>query len=372
MWGLASSDSPELPAHFEIPITSLTTPCLLRKVWLAGFGWPATHIAQRNAHELTARRKQPSSGPPRIHFPEDEGAHPNALIEWWYLNTALTGSDGGEYGAMVAYFSPGLKIIAISDIDGRTLHHEVAGSTPRFAEGALDLVWGGRDRWRRAGSETPLYRLEAKGKGIGLDLSMESQKPPMLAGGDGLVQWSGGTSYYYSLTRLEVGGWIQIGGRQIDVEGAGWMDHQWMANLGRRGWDWFSVQLDNDTELLVWQIVNPDDSIESRDLMIMFPDCSMYHTHDVAMQSVESWVSPATGREYGIVWQVKERTQGVDLEIRARYPEQEIRMFELMPEVAYQFWEGNTVVAGWLGGNEVGGNGHAEIVRSISPLDRVP
>ena len=32
-------------------------------------------------------------GPPQVHFPEDEGAHSEAGVEWWYLNSLLTDSN---------------------------------------------------------------------------------------------------------------------------------------------------------------------------------------------------------------------------------------------------------------------------------------
>ncbi|MEE8471170.1 MAG: lipocalin-like domain-containing protein, partial [Dehalococcoidia bacterium] len=190
---------------------------------------------------------------PQIHFPEDEGAHPTSLLEWWYVNFSLADSSGRKYGAMAAYFNMGLKIISISDLQAEDFRHEVFGSAPHYSEGALNLRWGGRDHWFRTEDRDSLsYRLESHGNEIDLNLDMVSQKPPLLAGGDGLIEWSGGLSYYYSLTRLLVEGQIGLGGKTIDVEGIGWMDHQWMESLGERGWDWFSVQLDNQTEINFW------------------------------------------------------------------------------------------------------------------------
>ncbi len=78
-------------------------------------------------------------GPPQVHFPQDEGAHPESGIEWWYLNSILTDPEGREYGAMVAYFNPGLKILSISDIEAERSYPEVSFSIPDYAEGTLDL-----------------------------------------------------------------------------------------------------------------------------------------------------------------------------------------------------------------------------------------
>jgi predicted secreted hydrolase len=302
-------------------------------------------------------------GPPQVQFPQDEGVHPESGIEWWYLNSILTDSEGHEYGAMAAYFNPGLKILSISDIEAEQSYPEVSFSVPDYAEGTLDLRWGENDHWFRTDDESLTYRLEANGTEIGLSLDLSSLKPPLLVGGDGLIEWTDESTYYYSLTRLQIEGQIELSGNVIDIEGSGWMDHQWMDSLSERGWDWFSVQLDNNTEVIFWQIVNTDESIESCDMTIMFPDNSVYHTQDITMERLDSWVSPTTGNEYGTVWRVQEDVHGLDLEIRARYPEQEVRVLEDFEGMDFDFWEGGTTVSGHLAGEAVSGTGYAELVR---------
>jgi len=301
-------------------------------------------------------------GPPQVRFPEDEGAHPESSVEWWYGNFHLTDSEGREYGAMVAYFTPALKILSISDVEAKHSYPEVSISTPDYAEGILDLRWGTDDHWFRTAPDSLAYHLESYGEEIGLNLDLSSRKPHLLVGGDGLIEWTEESTYYYSLTRLQVEGQIELSGRTIDVKGTGWMDHQWMDSLGQGGWDWFSVQLDNDSEVIFWQIVNPDGLVESFDLTIMFADNSVYHTRDITLEKMDSWVSPETGNEYGVLWGVREETNDLDLEIRARYSEQEIIVFAA-PVVTFAFWEGGTTVSGYLRGEAVSGTGYAELVQ---------
>jgi predicted secreted hydrolase len=45
-------------------------------------------------------------------------------------------------------------------------------------------------------------------------------------------------------------------GRIVSRYGVVWMDHQWgnFLTLGGGGWDWFSIQLDNDTEMMLYLI----------------------------------------------------------------------------------------------------------------------
>jgi predicted secreted hydrolase len=142
------------------------------------------------------------------------------------------------------------------------------------------------------------------------------------------------------------------------------MDHQWMNAMGMPGWDWFSAQLDDDTDMIFWQIVSPDKSIKSRDITIMSADDVVYHSNDIALEKLDSWVSPQSGNEYGILWRVQEKTRGLDMEIRARYAQQEIRMFDVLPSSNFAFWEGSAKTSGYLDGKEISGKGYAELLRA--------
>lgn len=307
-------------------------------------------------------------GPPQVDFPEDEGAHAASLVEWWYLNATLEDAQGNEYTAMVAYFTPTMRIISISNLQTETFYQEVpdfldlASLTSNYAQGSLDLRWGGTDRWYRTDADSPSYKLKSEGETLGLDLQIVSEKAPLMVGGDGLIEWTEGSTYYYSLTRLQVEGQIEFAGKKVDVEGIGWMDHQWMAEYAQKGWDWFSVQLEDNTDIIFWQIINGDGSVQSRDLTMMFPDESIYHTEDLGLEKTSTWTSPETGKVYGTVWRITESQHDLDLEITVRYDEQEILLFRDQPLVASQFWEGGTTVSGELDGRDVSGIGYAELV----------
>ncbi|MBU0508363.1 T9SS type A sorting domain-containing protein [bacterium] len=78
-------------------------------------------------------------------FPSVEGRHdpfgsnPN---EWWYVNFHLTGTQSGEeYGAMVAFFKPGLRIFAIADLDQMQIYSRSRVGTLVSATSCLDLSY---------------------------------------------------------------------------------------------------------------------------------------------------------------------------------------------------------------------------------------
>jgi predicted secreted hydrolase len=299
---------------------------------------------------------------PKIRFPCDEGAHPDFLTEWWYGHFSLADTQGREYGAMVAYFNVGLKILMVYDLETERFHHFISSSALHHAEGRLDFYWH-RDNLVRTDPKSFSYSLKSYGKDISVNLSLKSDKPPLLGCGDALIEWSGGSAYYYSFTRMKAKGTIEISDRVIEVQGVGWMDHQWMTYLGKGGWDWFAVQLDNDKELVFWHIVNPDESIKSKDLTVMFADHSIYHTQDFTLERIDSWVSPNSGREYSLLWRVRQESLGLDLVIRAKCAQQEIRLFESLSIPVFPFWEGRTSISGHFEGEAVSGRGYAEQVR---------
>jgi len=263
---------------------------------------------------------------------------------------------------MVAYFTIGIKILSISALGTGQFHHFVSGSALHYVERKLDLRWG-RDHWFCTDPYSQSYRLESYGAGLGLNLALVSEKPPLLGSGGGISEWTGGDSHCYSLTRLKAKGLIDIAGTKLDVEGIGWMDHQWINSLGQGGWDWFAVQLDDGIEMLFWRIIKLDGTVRSADLTIMFADNQVYHTKDFKLEKLDSWVSPTSGKEYGVLWRLQEKSRGIALQIRAHHAQQEIGMFETLSIPRFYFWEGVTEVSGRLDGGIVSGKGYAEFVR---------
>ncbi len=52
---------------------------------------------------------------------------------------------------------------------------------------------------------------------------------------------------------------------EVEVAGEAWFDHEWSTSAlgaGAVGWDWFSLQLDDGRELMLFQIRREDGSVE--------------------------------------------------------------------------------------------------------------
>ena len=91
-------------------------------------------------------------------------------------------------------------------------------------------------------------------------LNLEDTKKPVLHGGSGLLDMGpAGESFYYSRTRLKAEGVLTIDGAPREVWGEGWMDQQWGDfSTAQVGWDWFNIQLDDNTELMAFLLWGTD------------------------------------------------------------------------------------------------------------------
>jgi|GEM_PF-1563819 len=316
---------------------------------------------------------------------EDDGIHPPTAtypIEWWYGNFCLTDEDGKEYGAFASFFKspfvtpPHLLLFSISDLE-----NEVEYSVPEYpltldaSEHHLDLETAFLDQWynKKCGSgnlipfEHHLYVTGVDVDELGivtLDLDMKSLKPPMPVSGDGHVQIGDGFSYYYSYTHFEVEGEIHVPGDLLskDVHGYGWFDHQWgdfpVPMSDDIGWEWFSIQLDNNREIMVgdtWVDGVLDESY-SGGLNLYNADCSLEVLQDYTITPLRFWTDAGSGQTFAVEWriEVEEPTRKIALNVKAVFEDQ---VMELTPGPIFNgcFWEGLCEVNGTIGGKAGGG-----------------
>lgn len=169
----------------------------------------------------------------------------------------------------------------------------------------------------------------------------------------------GGTSYYVSYTRMEVSGTLKrgcgplgLGCEVLAVTGQAWHDHQWgdFDLVGYAGWDWFSVQFNNRSELMLYLIRAPDGRYLTRagsfvtaageTLALGAPDISLTPTG-------ATWTSPETGAVYPTRWRVQVPKHGVDVSVTPTFPAQEM---DTRASTGIVYWEGAVEIAGTRAG----------------------
>ena len=180
----------------------------------------------------------------------------------------------------------------------------------------------------------------------GIDLRLTTRRPPVLHDG-GLVTFGpAGDSYYYSRTRMEIAGTIDDHGERVPVKGLAWFDKQWGNFLVMGGgWDWFSMQLDDGSDLMLNLIRNPAGQTTIAYGTYVAPDGTFRHLtgSQFEVSALGSWTSPRTGITYPSGWRATVREPALDLRIAPVLADQEL---DTRRSTSLIYWEGAQTVVG--------------------------
>jgi predicted secreted hydrolase len=135
------------------------------------------------------------------------------------------------------------------------------------------------------------------------------------------------------------------------------MDHQWYNPLALGGWTWFSVQLSNNTQYMLYFIRDG----QNRLAQVVATQVKNGRTVHLPPSSVSetptgSWTSPVTGITYPSGWKVTV-PDGV-LNITPLQKDQEL---VVAATLAGAYWEGDSTVSGVIDGLPVRGVSYAEV-----------
>jgi predicted secreted hydrolase len=324
-------------------------------------------------------------GPRPFDFPIDYGPHPAYQTEWWYYTGNLTTSEGRRFGYQLTFFRralipPSAQADRLSDwaADQVYLAHftlsDIGGSGfqahERFSRGAAGLagaqaapyqVW--LEDWSVEETGTGSYHLAAHDGDLSLDLTLVDRKGPVLQGDQGYSQKGpqpGDASYYYSLTRLTSSGTVQVGESEYAVDGLSWMDHEFSTTAlapDQVGWDWFSIQLDDGSELMLYELRRDDGTVDPYSSgTYVAPDGSTtpLSESDFALTVERTWRSPHSGATYPAGWAVDVPSLGLSLTVEPYLADQELN-------VSYTYWEGAVGVGGQHDGQPLSGSGYVEL-----------
>ncbi len=316
-------------------------------------------------------------------FPSDHGAHDAYRTEWWYYTGHLTTEAGREYGFEVTFFRVGvtppsvatddawdlrnlaLAHFAITDVGGKAFRYyeklnRASQFTAQAKSGYLDVF---NEGWRATTASDGSWRLLAAAGSDRIDLNLRTRKPPAIHGQNGIsikAPVEGYASHYYSMTRLEAGG--SINGQRCS--GEAWMDHEFGSSALRgnqQGWDWFSMQLDNDTELMLYIIRRADgtpDVTSSGSLVTADNRVVPIRRDDMRVTATSRWKSKQSGATYPMGWSVEIPRMGVSLTLTPRLENQELIT---RGSTRITYWEGAVRISGSSGGVPVRGKGYVEM-----------
>jgi predicted secreted hydrolase len=333
----------------------------------------------------------------RYEFPRDHFNHPEFQTEWWYYTGDVKSGDGHRFGFELTFFRQAvdrdpakttawdvrdlyLAHLALSDLDGHRFYHveRTNRAGPRIAgvSNAVGRIWNGNWQIEWQGNE---QKLNAVDESFELHFTLHAAKPPVIHGENGISQKAEGpgrASHYISLTRLDTHGRIELAGRNFDVAGLAWMDHEFFTHQlqpEQVGWDWLSLQLEDKTELMLFHIRRKDGSIDPYSAGT-FVDATGTSTHlraaEFTLQPVaDTWTSPVTHAVYPIHWRISVPRFGIELDVTTPLPSQELTG---NAKLAPSYWEGAISLAGHKGPSPLGGAGYLEMTGYDRPFEIAP
>jgi len=324
-------------------------------------------------------------------FPEDHGSHDEFRTEWWYFTGNVRTKEGREIGYQFTIFrtalTPGnvkdsgwasnqiyMGHFAITDISSGDFYYTEkfsrTGNGLAGAEAKPLRIW--IEDWRieeikpnqeeKAGNNFPAVKIFAGTEEYEIELTLIPQKRIILQGDGGLSRKSeeeGNASYYYSVTRIGTEGRIKIKGDEYEVRGSSWLDREWSTSAlssEQKGWDWFSLQLDNGYEIMYYQMRKKDGTIDKYSkgsIILPSGEKENLYLKDVKLK-VSEYMKNDEGVEYPSGWELKIPSKETDLTIRPAIKNQELKL-------SVRYWEGSVRIAGKMGGKEVSGMGYVEM-----------
>ena len=344
---------------------------------LASCGFPGIPSTSAQLPQATIS-PTPTALPP-IRFPQDEAAHRD-LTEWWYytghFSAIMPGGATHHYGFELVFFQALRSTFppvyaahfAISDITGGVFHFDQRRQTEPDAALPNGTSSTGINvainDWSIKGVNG-LDHLAASMPGYTLRVDVQGLKPASLHNGNGIINFGiGGFSYYYSRTRMALTGTLVDHGQSLNITGVAWMDHQWgnFISLGGGGWDWFSMQLSNNTELMIYLLRDAVGNITSTYIGSILSNGQeqLLPASALHVTVLDHWKSPITGANYPSGWQLNINAPQLraSLTLQPELKNQELVVYQ---STGNSYWEGAVSISGSSQGSKVSGEGYVEL-----------
>jgi predicted secreted hydrolase len=311
----------------------------------------------------------------------DQGAH-NAPVEWWYVNGHLE-TPSGPKGFAAAIFQvlipPNLTVNGVSAANlipgplyfghystvdkttGRFQYAELSTlptATPDIKAHSASASKQQTDvrlgDWRMVRDANDVFNMNFKlSDGTdNLQIRLEPTRPLVVHG----PGWSGsretGRMYYYSATRLRVTGTMN----DQPVSGIAWFDHQWGGGFGLDAsgvdggdgsaslnprWDWFSLQLEDGRDIMVYRVKNARGGIADEYVSVNTPDGRVTSSRNFSLRPLSTHKA-SSGAEYPVLW-VLRLESGERFEIVTLANNQEVRS---EATAGFSYYEGAVRVSG--------------------------
>ncbi|MEO6459837.1 MAG: lipocalin family protein [Bdellovibrionota bacterium] len=312
--------------------------------------------------------------------------------QWWYFTGHLATKEGRRFSFQYVAFERHasqdffgvlptriwteefhVAHFAVSNIDAlpgerRFRYYQKGGLLPHFGFSSEERFHVDLDGWQMHQEDESSFRLLASEDGTTLQLKVEADKPLCYHGANGYAAKNARVedgSLYCSFTRLKASGKLLIDGVLHEVTGSAWMDHEKMAADDRvfhNGWDWYSLQLDNGCELMLYLLKDANGDMSSYAMGSYFDKDGKTHAiqaDDIQWDRLQYWKSPRSKANYPVVNHIRITSLGLDLRVNPLLEDQEM---DTSKTAFITYWEGAVSAEGTCRSERVTGRGYLELV----------
>src|SRR5665213_3420651 len=293
----------------------------------------------------------------KYQFPRDHFEHEDFRTEWWYYTGNVSDAAGKRFGFELVFFRQGernhtgndtgnkskwetqnlyLAHAALTDAAGKHFWYDerLNRAGPGIAGASFERkrIWNGNWSAQFTGDRQTLDAVTGRFR---FHLTLQPETAPVIQGQNGVSQkaeGAGRASHYVSFPLLRVAGTIG----SDPVTGKAWMDHEWFTEQlapDQVGWDWFSVQLDDRTDLMLFELRRKDGTIDpysSGTFIDTAGNARHLRRDDFSLQPLSKW------RKYPVAWRIQVPSCGIDVTAKAILPDQELHA--VAGDTSY--WEG--------------------------------
>ena len=328
-------------------------------------------------------------------FPKDFNSHDDFRIEWWYYTGNLEEIETARpFGYQLTFFRVTLNNeganpnqsqwklghvyfahMTLTDIDGEKFYYFERINRKGVGNAGADadrlMVWN--EDWFLEG-KGKVHSLKAMESGTGIELQLVPEKKLVIHGNNGISKKGsekGNASHYFSYTRMKTTGQIFVKGKAYNVIGSSWMDHEYSSNQLNDelvGWDWFSLKLNDKTELMIYLLRRKTGGVDSFSSgTFIAADGSSRHIkqEEFIVRPLSHWTSKKSGIVYPASWELELPHFGIKLTLSPDLNEQEL--YDLR-SISASYWEGSVSVEGTIRGDVIKGKGYVELVGYGKPL----
>ncbi|MBA2379980.1 MAG: carotenoid 1,2-hydratase, partial [Blastocatellia bacterium] len=205
---------------------------------------------------------------------------------------------------------------------------------------------------------------------MGSDLLFEATLTPkkqvVLNGEKGVsFKDEGEASRYFSYTRMELEGDLTVDGSVEHLTGLAWMDREfgtWAPTERQKGWDWFSIQFNDQTELMCYQLRDSKNKISPFSSGVFVDKdgtTTRLSAYQIFIEPTGKWLSPGSGATYPSGWVVSVPSLGISANVQPVMKDQEL---DTRGTTMIVYWEGDCTVDATIGNRPVTGRSYVELV----------